>query len=342
MFKNPEPENPADADYNLTCCASIFSFICSMLETAGPALCLISWNENCIFLGLFLFLCMHIYIISTLIVDVFTWNFVDAVYYVVMFGLLKTGFAWNELANMHPYLKVWLAAHALYAIYGNFVPSHVPYVAAHRHAAGNFSQGMLFIKFEALPKFFGFAASYAHPGLPSALDPTNEMGMKWFGQWLAVHALIAYFWLWNMPSRMLVPVMQSWLNGQGRKYNDYVMIHSVLLFDALCAHVRFDGLSSVRMVEVLGERCDFAPGDCTLCWVGAFQAFPIQAMGSAEAKWKIVDSRKGVVKEGTMAINELENAQYKRPSDCSSLVDKVTKTPATAAGKGIKEPLVTA
>lgn len=342
MFKNPEPENPEDADYNLTCCASIFSFICAMLETAGPALCLISWNENCIFAGLFLFLCMHIYIISTLIVDVFTWNFVDAVYYVVMFGLLKTGFAWDELATMNPYLKAWLAAHALYALYGNFVPSHVPYIVAHRHAAGNFSQGMLFIKFEALPKFFGFAASAAHPGLPSALDPMNEMGLKWLGQWLAVHALIAYFWLWNMPSRMLVPVMQSWLNVQGKKYNDYVMIHSVLLFDALCAHVRFDGLSSVRMVEVLGERCDFAPGDCTLCWVGAFQAFPIQVMGSAEAKWKIVDSRAGVVKEGTMTINELENEQYKRPSNASSLVEKVTKTPATKAGQELKQPLLTA
>lgn len=205
------------------------------------------------------------------------------------------------------------------------------------------SQGMLFIKFDALPKFFKFAANYAHPGLPSALDPTNEMGMKWFGQWLAVHALIAYFWLWNIPSRMLVPVMQSWLNSQGKKYNDYVMIHSVLLFDALCAHVRFDGLSSVRMVEVLGERCEFDSGDCTLCWVGAFQAFPIQAMGSAQAKWKIIDSRDGVLKEGTMAINELENEQYKRPSDCSSLVEKVTNTEKEKRSLGgVKEPLISA
>merc|ERR1719454_299140 len=241
-----------------------------------------------------------------------------------MFGVLRTGFDWGALSTIHPYLAVWLGAHALYAIYGNFVPNHVPYIVAHRHAAGNFSQGMIFIKFEALGKLMEFTKSYAHPGLPSAMDPMNEHGMKGLGQWLAVHALITYFWLWNMPSRMLVPVMQSWLNTQKSKYGDYVMIHSVLLFDALCAHVRFDGLSSVQMIEVLGERCDFAPGDCTLCWVGAFQAFPIQVMGSAEAKWKIVDSRAGVVKEGTMTINELENEQYKRPSDASSLVEKVT------------------
>jgi len=226
---------------------------------------------------------------------------------------------------MNPYLIAFLGAHALYTIYGNFVPNHLPYVVAHRHAAGNFSQGMLFIKPEALPKFLGFAASYAHPGLPSALDPMNEIGMKWFGQWLGVHLLVAYFWLWNVPSRFLLPLMQSWLNKNGnKKYNDYVMIHSVLLNDALCGHVRFDGLSSVHLVKVLGDRCGFEAGDCTLCWVGAFQAFPMQIMDGA-ASWKIVDSKQGVLKEGTMTISECQN--QKRPSDCEDLVAKVTKTP---------------
>lgn len=228
---------------------------------------------------------------------------------------------------MSPYLMAFLGAHALYAIYGNFVPNHVPYVVAHRHAAGNFSQGMLFIKFQALQKFSDFAKSYAHPGLPSALDATNELGQKWLGQWLAVHALVAYFWLWNVPNRILLPVMQSWLNEKGSKYNDYVMIHSVLLNDALCVHVRFDGLSSVQLVQVLGECCGFDPGDCTLCWVGAFQAFPIQVM-NGEASWKIVDSRQGVLKEGTMSIADCQNDKYKRPSDCQDLVAKVTNTPA--------------
>jgi len=342
MFKKAEPEKAEDADYNLTCVAAIFSFICAMLETAGPALCFLHGGQDTtILLGLALFLSMHIYIVSSLIVDVFTWNFVDAVYYVVMFGVLRTGFDWHAVATMHPYLMAWLGLHALYAIYGNFFPNQVPYIVAHRHAAGNFSQGMIFIKFEALEKLMGFTQKYAHPGLPSAMDPMNANGMKWLGQWLAVHALIAYFWLWNMPSRMLVPVMQSWLNCQGRKYNDYVMIHSVLLFDALCAHVRFDGLSSVQMIEVLGERCGFEDGDCTLCWVGAFQAFPIQGCCDAKASWKIIDSKKGVLKEGQMSISDCENAKYKKPSDCEELVQKVTDTPLRGSeGQGIKEPFM--
>lgn len=347
MFKNPEPSDAKDADYNLTCIAGIFSFICAMLETAGPALCFLhGGHDTTILLGLALFLSMHIYIISTLIVDVFTWNFVDAVYYVVMFGILRTGFDWGAVASMHPYLMAWLGLHALYAIYGNFVPNHVPYIVAHRHAAGNFSQGMIFIKPEAFPKMFPFLGSCAHPGLPKAMDgdkPQGE-GMRWFGQWLAVHALIAYFWLWNMPSRMLVPVMQGWLNKQERsKYGDYIMIHSVLLFDALCAHVRFDGLSSVQMIEVLGERCNFAEGDCTLCWVGAFQAFPIQGCCDATASWKIIDSKTGVLKEGKMSISDCENENYKRPSDCGRLVEKVSSTPEVRRQEdAMKEPLMKA
>jgi len=345
IFNNPEPENKEEADYNLTWCAAIFSFICAMLETLGPALCLVSGNEYCVMAGLFLFLCMHLYIISTLIVDVFTWNFVDAVYYVIMFGVLSTGFNWSALANMHLYLKVWLGAHAMYAIYGNFVPSHVPYIVAHRHAAGNFCQGMLFITPEGLGKLLkwgpmGKPFGGAHPGLPSALDPMNEQGQKWLGQWLAVHMLIAYFWLWNMPSRMLVPIMQSFLNGKRKKYNDYIMIHSVLLFDALCAHVRFDGLSSVEMVKVLGEACDFDEGDCTLCWVGAFQAFPIQCLTDATAKWKMIDAKAGVLKEGTMSISDLQNKGYKKPSDCISLIKKVDETPLSGTSDGLLEPLL--
>merc|ERR1711957_1020570 len=187
MFVNPEPENPAEADYNLTCTAAIFSAFCALLEFLGPLLCLVGSltsvrSDNIILLGLAVFVCMHIYIIITLIVDVFTWNFVDAVYYVIMFGILNTGFQWQALSTINPYLMAWLGAHALYAIYGNFVPSKVPYVVAHRHAAGNFCQGMVFIKFEALGKFMEFASKSAHPGLPSAADPMNEVGLKWFGQ----------------------------------------------------------------------------------------------------------------------------------------------------------------
>merc|ERR1719386_560986 len=97
MYKDPESANP---DYNLTCVAAIFSFICAVLETAGPALCLISKNDTMVGLGIFFFVCMHIFIIATLIVDVFTWNLVDAVYYCIIFGVLGTGFQWSALPTL--------------------------------------------------------------------------------------------------------------------------------------------------------------------------------------------------------------------------------------------------
>jgi hypothetical protein len=306
MYKDLEGE-----DYNLTCFAEVFSRICALLETLGPLLCLFSGRDDLVLAGIFVFICMHFYIIVTLIVDVFTWNFVDAVYYIVLFGVLRTGFDWDMIWKIHPALAAFLAAHALYAIYGNFVPSHVPYVVAHRHAAGNFVQGMLMIKIEAAGKL---GLLKAHAGLPQAAP-------GWFGQWLPAHALLSYFWLWNMPSRMLTPLIHAVCKRHGnKKYNDYILIHSVLFFDALVAHVRFDGLSSLQLVEELGRVCGFEEGECTLCHCGAFQSFPI-SLTNCTAKWCIKDSKTGIVTEGLMSVSDLQNETYKKPSDCKHLLD---------------------
>merc|ERR1712226_1224289 len=91
----------------------------------------------------------------------------------------------------------WLAVHIVYAIYGNMVPDHVPYIVAHRHAAGNFSQGVLCIKKTAAGKL---ANLKSHAGLPG-----QQPG--WMGEWLAFHAVWAYFWCWNLPSKMLPPLV---------------------------------------------------------------------------------------------------------------------------------------
>jgi hypothetical protein len=303
MYKDREGE-----DYNLTCFAEIFSRICALLETLGPFLCLFSDKPDVVLAGIFVFFCMHIYIIATLIVDVFTWNFVDAVYYAVLFGVIRTGFDWDMVYKLNPYVAAFLGAHALYAVYGSFIPNHVPYVVSHRHAAGNFVQGMLMIKADAGAKL---GKLKAHAGLPSAAP-------GWFGQWLPAHALLSYFWIWNMPSRMLTPLIHHVCKKNNAKYNDYILIHSVLFFDALVAHVRFDGISSLQLVKELGNVCGFEEGECTLCWVGAFQSFPM-SLTNCTADWKIVDAKSGVVTEGKMSVSDLQNEKYKKPSDCEHL-----------------------
>jgi len=314
-----------NGDYNLTCLAGVFSMACAMLETLGPLLCLFSGRQDLVFAGIFVFMCMHIYIIATLIVDVFTWNFVDAIYYSILFGVLRTGFDWGMLGRLHPLLAAFLGAHALYAVYGNFVPSHVPYVVAHRHAAGNFVQGMLMIKVEAGAKLLKLKA---HAGLPQAAP-------GWMGQWLPCHLLLAYFWLWNLPSRMLTPLIHHVCKEQ--KYNDYIMIHSVLFFDALVAHVRFDGLSSLQLVEELGRICGFEAGECTLCHVQAFQSFPV-SLTDATAKWCIKDSKNGILTEGLMKVSDLQNEQYKKPSDCDHLLKIIEN--AASNKTGLEKPLL--
>lgn len=310
MFKDH-----ANADYHLTCVAAVFSYICAFMECAGPLLCL-SNDKTVVWVGIALLVCMHLYILSTLIVDVFTWNFADMLWYVALFGYYRTGFAWDQLSTMHPFLQVWLFVHIIYSIYGNLAPDHVPFVVAHRHAAGNFSQGVLMIKKSAASKL---ANLKAHAGLPS-----QQLG--WMGEWLAFHAVWAYFFVWNLPSKALMPLVVDVMgpgapsDGMFHSSGEYILLHSVLLFDALVAHVRFDGLSSVKLAQELGKICGFEEGECVLAWVGAFPSFPTALFVEPRASWKIVDSKTGVRKEGAVTVATLEDPAYCKPSDCVKLM----------------------
>lgn len=304
MFRGHDAEPP---DYRLTRFASVFSLVCALCEALGPLLCL-SNDARVVWCGIVVIACMHLYIISTLVIDVFSWNFADMLWYLVLFGILRTGFDWQALPQMHPLLAAWMLAHALWSAYGHFVPSHVPYVAAHRHAAGNFSQGVLLVKKSAAAKL---GKLKAHAGLPSAQP-------GWAGEWFAFQALWAYLWNWNLPNKMLLPLVVDTLAG--RSHDDFVLMHSVLLFDALIAHVRFDGISSLKLVPELGRVCGFEEGECVLAWVGAFQSWPVQLFVTPSAKFKVVDSKAGVLKEGTYDVKMLEDPSYRKPSDCLSTV----------------------
>ncbi|CAK9019519.1 Hypothetical protein SCF082_LOCUS14556 [Durusdinium trenchii] len=318
-YKDPE------ADYSLTRTASAFSAFCALCETLGPILVL-SNDPTVVSCGIIFICCMHLYIISTLIVDVFTWNFVDAMMYCFLFGLYgpsvgrTMGFQWRDISSMHPVLMAFLLAHAIYSIYGNFFPNQVPYVVAHRHAAGNFAMGTLLVKVSAAAKLGKVVAHSGCPVVKGAPAP------GWIGDWLGFHLLMAYFWLWNLPHRMLLPLTYDQVSGKEETHlmstyvhdEEFIMLHSVLVFDALCAHVRFDGLSSLALVRELGNVCGFEEGECTLCWVGAFPSFPAQLFNST-AQWKVVDSIKGVLRQGTYTVQDVEDAAYKKPSDCKSI-----------------------
>ena len=88
-----------------------------------------------VYLSIFTFMGMHAFIIATLIIDVFAWNFTDACWYVILYGILSTGVDWTDYGNMHPLLTLWFIVHGCYVIYGHIYVDEVPYVVAHRHAA---------------------------------------------------------------------------------------------------------------------------------------------------------------------------------------------------------------
>lgn len=98
--------------------------------------------------------------------------------------------------------------------------------------------------------------------------------------------------------------------------------------------------------------CEFEPGECKLCWAGAFPSFMVSSayllrsiLGLVKqslpksflrvcpyiyitvpwsrytptANWKILDSVAGVLKEGKYDAATLNNPEYKKPSDCMKL-----------------------
>ena len=134
-----------------------------------------------------------------------------------------------------------------------------------------------------------------------------------------------YVWTWNFPSKLL-PALTLEAMGDGapsdgmvHSTGEYCLFHSALFFDAVVAHLRFDGLSALRLTEEMGKVCAFEPGECRLCWAGAFPSFVVSPAFTPSASWKILDSVAGVVKQGTYDAVTLNDPRYKKPSDLKSL-----------------------
>ena len=315
-FRNWLFQNIDDEDYRLKPAAFYLATVAGCIEMTLP---LLTWFNfpALAYTSAFVLVGMHVFIVSTLIIDVFVWNIVDATIYIILFTTIGKGVDWKNFSNMHPVLAIWLSMHALYVLYGHFFVDKVPYVIAHRHAAGNWSQGVLVIQKSALSKL---SKLQMHAGIPSQ----DKLPPGWAGEWFAFHAFMAYVWNWNLPSRMLPPLVMDTMgdnpptDGMYHSSGDYWLIHSVLFFDALIAHLRFDGLSNLDLIEEVGRVCEFKEGECKLCWVGAFPSFLISLFGvTPRASWKVIDSTGGILKEGKFTVDDVMNPEYKRPSDIS-------------------------
>jgi len=313
-------------DYTLTPAAWYLATVAALVEMLVP---LLTWTNNfyLVWFSIATFMGMHAFIISTLIIDVFAWNFTDAVWYVVLYGVVGTGVNWPELASMDPMLMAWLGVHFLYSLSGHLFPMTMPYVVSHRHAAGNWAQGILLVKKTAAAKL---ANLKAHAGLPG-----QQPG--WAGEWFAFHMVWAYFWLFNIQNKALPPLVADAMgegapsDGMFHSSGEYIMLHSVLLMDALIAHVRFDGLSSVDLLPEIGRVCGFEEGECTLCWAGPFASF-VATLSTPTSDWMILDSKTGVRKRGVFTAAQLNDPSYKKPSDCTKLLALVQ-----AAGENKKK-----
>merc|ERR1719387_2195723 len=111
--------------------------------------------------------------------------------------------------------------------------------------------GVLVIKKSAAAKIGNLVVQSGNPAVKPPIP-------GWLGDWLGFHMLNACLWLWNLPSKLLLALTYRHLSASPGAEEDYLLLHSVLLFDAITGQVRFDGLSSLKLVEELGRVCDFA------------------------------------------------------------------------------------
>lgn len=294
-------------DYRLTKPAWWLATTAATIEMLVP-FAFFTNDTTAVYLALATIAAMHTFIISTLIIDVFVWNFVDTAWCIILYGIVSTGVDWEDFHQMPHVLTGWFLLHGVYVLCGHVFPNTMPYVVAHRHAAGNWAQGIFVVKKNAIAKL---AKLKSHAGMPS-------LGPGWAGEWFGFHAFFAYVWNWNLPSRFLVPLVMDVMgtgapkHGMFTESGDSILIHSVLFSDALLAHLRFDGLSNLELVKELGRVCEFEEGECVLAWAGAFPTF---FLPSPKATWAIVDSKKGVTKEGTYVASDVMDPAWKKPSD---------------------------
>lgn len=97
----------------LTAWAQSIRYLATLAALVEMLVPLLTWTNQpyLVWLSIATFMCMHAFIISTLIIDVFAWNFTDAVWYVILFGVVATGVNWPELASMDPMLMVHANVH---------------------------------------------------------------------------------------------------------------------------------------------------------------------------------------------------------------------------------------
>ncbi|EOD17111.1 hypothetical protein EMIHUDRAFT_244412 [Emiliania huxleyi CCMP1516] len=270
-FKAHDAEPP---DFGKTAFAWWLANGAAMVEFSVPFL-LYTRNSLAVALSIFTFQCMHVFIIATLIIDVFCWNFTDAVGYYVLYGQLSTGIDLEAPPGM--------------------------------------GYGVLVVRKSAVHKLRRLTL---HAGTRPALVP----GADWAGDWYGFYLFAAY--TWTLLPALVVEAMGEAAPSDGLLHasGDFALFHSALFFDAVVAHLRFDGLSSLRLTEELGRACGFAPGECRLCWAGAFPSFLLPPGGRpATASWKIVDAAEGVLRQGSYDAATIDDPRYAKPSDLLDL-----------------------
>lgn len=244
-------------------------------------------------IGLAIMLNLHLFISSTVPMGVpMEWNVIMIYGALVLFGVHAET---SVLALSSPWLIAWLLlAHLVVPLYGNLAPHRVSFLLAHRYYAGNWPYSVWLFKGDSAKKLDAHITKWS-PLIPDQLRILYDDK--------TIRALISKVIAFRM-MHTLGRALRTLAPRAVDELNDYEWLDGELVAGLVIGWNFGDGhLSQQQLVDAVQKRCQFEEGELRCIFVES------QPLHRADARYKIIDARSGVIDEGVVSIGELLEGQ---------------------------------
>jgi len=258
-------------------------------------------------LGHLALLGMHLSIVTSMPLDIGTFNLFYAVSSTYLLRWRSLGIDLTHACQMHPLLLVALASKLMYVVYGFARPLSVHYLQGWRIWAGNWTLAYVIIRRSAVERFAGTVKSRLWPPFHGS---TVDFGAV-FG--------LAYPYMLNLCAKGLAAHLTRALEGLNAE--DYCLVHIRELQLWMMGETWGDVNIMRAMRASLVQEWKLQEGDMRMLVISGF---PWMASG---VEWHLQDLRSGNIASGFSRRELLEQA-CTWPSSAMSIPNILGETPA--------------
>jgi len=246
-------------------------------------------------LGFYVLIAMHVVIVTSMPLDIFTFNAYYVVSITYLFRWRFVTFDWEGASRMHPILAMLLILRVLYVIYGFARPESVHYLTqGWRIWGGNWTMSYVMLRKSAMVRLRAKVQS----NIPEPSSEPNSVGLA-FG--------LTYKWLTNLNGKALPVAISRMLQHANGDEDEYVVADLSELQAWMMGFWWGDVGVWDALRPFLVEECGFDDGDCCFFVVAAFTWLGNRTQVS------MYDVHKGLISEVWYTIAQLEQVAA-RPS----------------------------